>query len=313
MNGSKEGTEMDDIFTDEEIEASKMTADTPGAEAPVAEQQPAGEQQPADGDAAATPAEGDAAPADAADGEAKVRTVPHEAMHAERMRARRLEQELTAERQARERERARIDAIEAMLKGGDKSAPTAEEDPIAVLKTVQEQQAALLQSQRQAEQMAAAQQEEAVVLQTLVQSEQQFKAVKPDYDAAAEFLWNSRVGEFKLWGYSQEEAEAATRTEIGQWSRQALSVGRSPAELFYDLAGTRGYRTAAPAAVQSAAVSGVDKVAALKTVQQQSRSLSSAAGAAPAGDVNIRALLDMDDDEFAASVSKVQFRKVAGG
>jgi hypothetical protein len=60
-------------------------------------------------------------------------------------------------------------------------------------------------------------------------------------------------------------------------------------------------------------VSGVDKVAALKTVQQQSRSLSSAAGAAPAGDVNIRALLDMDDDEFAASVSKVQFRKVAGG
>lgn len=306
----------EEMFTDEELEAAKATAETPGAEAPTGDGgQPEGGEPAAVADA---PAGGEGAPAvdEAAKTaeEAKARTVPHEALHAERLRARQLAQELQAERDARERERARLDKIEAMLRG-DKPQEPAEQDPIAVLSSVQQQTAQLLEVQQRQQQAAAAQQEEAFVLNTLVQSEATFKAVKPDYDAAAEFLWNSRVAEAKLWGLGQDEAEEAVRAEIGQWSRQALAVGRSPAELFYGLAESRGYRTAAPAANPAAVPqpSGVEKVAAIKQAQQQSRSLSSAAGAAPAGDVNIRALLEMDDDEFAASISKVQFRKVAGG
>lgn len=300
----------EEMFTEDELEAAKATSETPGAEAPAGDGgQPEGGEPAAVTDA---PAGGEVAPA--AEEEKPVKQVPHEALHAERLRARRFEQELIAEREARAREQARLDKIEAMLRG-DKPQEASEQDPIAVLSAVQQQTAALVEAQRVQQQQAAAQQEEAFVLNTLVQSEQVFKAVKPDYDAAAEFLWNSRVGEAKLWGLSQEEAEEAVRAEIGQWSRQALAVGRSPAELFYGLAESRGYRTAAPAANPAAVPqpSGVEKVAAIKQAQQQSRSLSSAAGAAPAGDVNIRALLEMDDDEFAASISKVQFRKVAGG
>jgi len=296
----------DDDFTEDELQAAAAKDEAPQPEAEAKDGAPEGEAEPV-----AEKPEGEAEPAP---DDAKVKTVPHEALHAERLARRRIEQELAAEREARTRERERLDKIEAMLRGKPEGEPVADEDPIAVLKSLQQGQAAILETQQQREAREREAAEEAFVLQTLVQSEAQFKAVKRDYDAAAEFLWQSRVREFQLWGLTAEEAEASTRAEIGQWSRRALMDGRSPAELFYGLAESRGYRAAAPqpapAAVQP---SGVEKVAALKQVQQQSRSLSAAAGAAPAGDVNIRALLDMDDDEFASTIGKVQFRKVAGG
>lgn len=298
---------IDGIFDEDELAAAAVTADASGEAAGEASTPP----EPAASDPATEPKGGDpSAEAEATD-EQKAKLVPHEALHAERVKRQRIEAELAAERSARQREAERITRIEEMLrpKQEAKPLPPINEDPVAHIaaqgqtieqvRTMLEQQAQQVEEQRQMEALHAA----------LSQSEQQFRETAPDYDAAADHLYQSRLTELTLMGVPEQQARAAISQEIFDISRRTLMAGRNPAEAFYQLATTRGYR---PATAQAPAADPAAKVAAINAGQKAARSLGATQGAAPAADLNVKALLDMSDEEFA-KLDPAQFRRIAGG
>jgi hypothetical protein len=286
------------IFSDDEIEAAKVTEapqEAPQEAAAEVEQQPEAAQE--------TAPEGDAP----AEGEAKAPPpgyVPHAALHAERQRV--------AELRARDAQREqRLVALEAMLRQqqAPQAEPSAEEDPVAALARIE----------RGFQDFTARQQAEAESAQInayVTRDIETFRQVKPDFEQAVGHLVNSRVNELRLMGYGddeiREDIDAYDRHIATTAARSGLSVG----EMLYNLATERGYRPAESAASNVTAMPqqppASAKVAAIARGQASERSLGAASGGAPSGALDLRALLDLPDDEFA-KIDASTFRKVAGG
>lgn len=308
----------DSIFDADELEAAAVKPDEAPQEAAGAAQEAeagASEEKTAEAPAGAPEASGEPE----AGTEEKPTTVPHEALHAERERRKRIEQELAAERAARQREAERISRIEEMLRPkpeAPKPLPPIADDPIAHI-------AHIGQTTEQLREMFARQQEQAqqaqelqIVHQTLEQAEQSFRSSAPDYDAAADHLYQSRQAELRYLGVPEAQIGQMISAEIYQVAQTALRSGRNPAEVFYETAKARGYRAgggqATPAQQQAPVVDAAAKVAAINAGQAAAKSLGAAPGAAPAADLSIRALLELSDDEFA-KIDPAAFRRVAGG
>lgn len=277
--------------------------------APVAElEAPSAAPAPAQ-EASAAPAEGEPQPE--SDDKPPPGYVPHAALHAERARVK----QMAAEKAAYEaRMNARLEALQAMVAGKPVEPAPAdadEEDPVALLREVKTN---LSEMQRQQQAQGEAAQLTAYVERDM----QQFVAVKPDLGDAAGYLMESRAQELRLMGYGEDEIAQDINAWDIELTRNAARAGQSVAATIYQLAEMRGYRAAAASALavapaQAAAPTAAARVAAIANGQATERSLSAAAGSPPAGDIDLKAILALPDDEFwkfAGDESK--FRKLAG-
>lgn len=172
----------------------------------------------------------------------------------------RIQGELRAERQARERAEANFQKFLDRWHADQEPAPAEpeidlgpdpDEDPIGALKWARDQRARDLEERRQREAQRSQQTEQQRQMEALYQAAaadvRQFKAQTPDYDDACRFYWNQRGPELMALGYTQEQAAALIKQDEEQIAALALQRRQSPAETFYRIAKARGYQGKAPA------------------------------------------------------------------
>lgn len=259
-----------------------------------------------------TPAKGDAVktPEDQ-------KYVPLPALHEERERRRELQKQLQeqAQQQARMEERFNIfmQAVQAQQQPQEQPR-SVEEDPVGALKRIEQWANMTAQQQLQAQQFTMRQQAEAQQYEQLrsavERAETSFRQEHPDYDDALKYAMGLREIELKALGVPAHIIPQRVMQDAREIAQHALSIGRSPAELAYDYAQSRGYKAAAPAA---AAPSAEEKMAMLEKGTAAAKSLSSGSGGE--ADITLATISKMDEDEFDDFVSKMtpaQMRKIAG-
>jgi len=146
------------------------------------------------------------------------------------------------------------------------------EDPIAVVAKLKAMAKQMKEGEKQ-EKLSAAEQEKAAARErslasALSESETAFRAVKPDYDKAAEFFKRARATELVDQGYERDELPAILKREFLELIERADKTDKDPAEVVYALAMRRGYSLDA----------GKEKLQTIANGQKAGRSLSSAGG-----------------------------------
>lgn len=296
---------MSDIFEPEELEAEAVTAD-PQPDAPAAE--PQADDVPRDEKGRFAP-KADEPVADVAP-EEKANMVPQGALHAEREKRKEFEGKW-------KEAQVQLDAIANLRKSIAERAPVVPEAPtpsaepnaeieylkkqLAEVQGVQHQTA----QQQQLSQVADA--EVAHVHSVLTQAENAFRQTQPDYDKAIEHVVQARASELRLYGVPDVQIQQMLREEVIEIAKSAIQMGRSPAEVGYELAKLRGYRPEAP---QAGTGSAQATVAAVKAAQAGSRSLGQASGGAPAGEINAQTIANMTHEEFEELYSTPEGRKL---
>jgi len=306
---------MADIFEPDELEADALA---PDSEAPPVENAPErdehGRFKPKEQSAEEPPAQ--EAPAEEAD-EAKRGdgTVPQGALHAEREKRKQSDAERDA---ARAELKSAKDQLEALAKMREQIAsrrpePLPEADDPAALEHLR---ARLAQTEEtvnrygQDRDMQATQAREVAELGSVIaNAEAAYRQQQPDYDAAIDHVVNARAKELSLYGLPPAQIQQAIIDETLDIVRSAVSQGRDPAELGYQIALSRGYRPAqagdAPPAQSGAAAT----LEAIAKAQGASKSLGSGGGSTPQ-QLNDAALAAMSDDEFSALYSTPEGRKM---
>lgn len=195
--------------------------------------------------------------------------------------------------------------------------PDFAQDPVGHLRAQNEMLARQLQQvtqhlngqMQQSQQMTEQQQAQQRVQHFLASDEAKFRTQAPDYDAAAQFLQQSRAAEYRALGMSNPmEINQALQQDVIAMVNIAQRNGTSVAEAAYNLAKARGYKAASSAPQQTAADSAA-KLAAIQQGQQQSQSLSQAGGGA-AAPLSIDKLLAMSDSEFAKATAGMNWEKM---
>lgn len=218
--------------------------------------------------------------------------VPHQAMHAERMRRQELERKL--------------EAIEAKLAAPPEQPPQYVdplEDPEGHRRYVdyhnQQNQRSVEALQRQIQ----VQQAQQHIAQSVAQAEQQFMAQKADYNDAIRFLQETRTRELTSQGYDPVAArQQMSRDAMGIY-QAAQQMGMNPAEMAYMRAQSLGYT---PKQAQNEA----KKVEALAKAQEQTSGISGS-GAPQKGKLTLQALAEMSEKELA-EIPEQEIRKVMG-
>jgi hypothetical protein len=311
-----------DIFSADEIAADQTGADGEVQQPQERQDVPARDvtgkfvAKPPAKDEAAADGTADGSGQGEAEGEAgKPGTVPQGALHAER------EKRKASEAQARQY-KEQLDAIAQMRAQIANRQPAEQQQPgddeasqVAYLKQRLEQiegtQNGLVQRQ-QAEYVDQAERQHLAI--ALSSSEAEFRASKPDYDAAVSHVVNARAQELRLYGLNDVQVQQMLQQEVMDITRAAIEQQRSPAEVAYQLATLRGYRPATgqdgqqqAQQPQGAAAAQIDAITAARA---GSRSLGQAAGAAPPKDLNAQTIAAMTDDEFQALYSTPEGRRM---
>ena len=188
--------------------------------------------------------------------------------------------------------------------------PSVDEDPIGhftgqlaqMQRTIQELQNGGQQTRQQFEQ---SQQQQAFV-SAVAQSEQAMRAAAPDYDAACEFLETGRVAELEaIYGDDNPQAAAMARhyglpsvahlraAILNQdritVAQQALMLGQSPAQLYYNLAKQRGYKPAQ----QKQQTQAEKQIETARRGQKAARTIGGGTGGGPDNGLNIADLTNL--------------------
>lgn len=267
--------------------------------------------------------------------------VPHAALHKERTRRKEIEAENLSYRDKLARVEERLAIFNEMLGKGEgtgaANAPTAskeagksalEEEPIdpdvdifAALRQQQRINAELRRMVTEGEK-AREQQNAATSIKTAYQQDATaFMAKAPDFKDAYEHLVATLHKELEMMGVADE---AARNRAIAEQERElvanALKQNKSPAELIYGIAKTRGFYGSSPKVIpqQNATQRQASPEAKIDNVlrgQGAVLSLSKAGGASGEG-LTVEALASMSEAEFAAmtkSLSKAQLRAIMGG
>ena len=201
-------------------------------------------------------------------GEQEQKMVPLAALHEERQSRKQIQQEI---RQLREQQAQRDQQtaqqqqeyaiaqqrLQQYLASRDQPPPPDEQsDPLAaglhIAKQTQAELQAMRQQQAQREQWewnqrAQAQQQEMQrqaseqFVQTVTQSEAQFKAEHPDYLEAVQYAVGRRMKELVAGGWPQEEAAQIATNDARGMAAQWVQRGQNPAAMAYQLSQAMGY------------------------------------------------------------------------
>lgn len=185
--------------------------------------------------------------------------------------------------------------------------PAFEDDPAGHILGQVRQQGAILGELVQAVTGRSRQDEAAAGVQQLTVRaaalEREFATANPDYDKASSHLFEMRRQELIAEGWTDPaEIQHMMANEATGLAHRAMSQGRNPAEVVYQLAKLRGYT--APVADTAANNGGTDAAASeaqLRTIaagQQQSRSVGNLRGSGPAP-LTATGLAAMSEEEFA--------------
>lgn len=250
---------------------------------------------------------------------AEQRTVPLAALQEERAERKRLRDEV-------QQMRANQDALMQRILASQQPQTAQQEpqvqipdyatDPVGNLRAqlqLQQQQfqqvVGYLSGQEQQTQQVTQQQRAVQEVQNyLVTEEAAYRQQAPDYDAAANFLQQSRIAEYRALGIvNPMQIQQMLQQDIIGMTNIARQNGANPADAFYNLAKARGYKGA-----QGGQQAQQDAAARLATVaqgQQHAQSLSGTGGAAPSP-MSMEKLLAMDDAEFAKATSGMNWQKL---
>lgn len=305
---------MSDIFEPEELEAEQTGADGTISEQPEQTEQQT-DDRPRDEHGRFAPKQAEEQPT-AEEGEAeRSRQVPQGALHAERERRKEAEGKWRSAQ-------AQLDALQQMRQQITARQPEPQpqieirqDDPASEtaylrhrLEMIEGTQAGMVQRQQLDQVETAEQQHLAAVLSD---SEAQFRAAQPDYDAAIDHVVNARAKELALYGLSPVEIQHTLRQEVLDITKSAIQQGRAPAEVGYELARLRGYQRAGQAQQQDQQPGAAQRqVQAVGAARAASKSLGQASGSATTRDLDANTIASMSIDEFDALYSTPEGRRL---
>ena len=227
--------------------------------------------------------------------------VPHQAMHAERVK-----------RQELERQLKELQDWKASQENPPEKAPEYVDplvDPEAFRKWAEHQsqstQQRLEAEQRQRQQSEQAQQR----AQTVQRMEAEFAERTPDYGDAVEFFQTQAVSQLQQQGFGEQEIrQEITRYANGLFDA-ASAAGINPAQLLYMRAQEAGYQ---PKKAEAPQPSETDRMLAQAKAQDATKGLGSGGGAPADGRPTAKQIADMSPDEIAG-LSEADFRRAMGG
>jgi hypothetical protein len=263
--------------------------------------------------------EGDAEPA----AEKRNRFVPHQALHEAREAAKEAKAEAARIREEKARFEETINQRLAMLmpqqpQQPEPQAPPPPLDPAQNPIEFLEQMAA---EQRQLKEVIESQQHQAKEREALhhvetftAADEAQARQMVPDYDQAKEYLGRMVAQQIMIQSGGQatpQQIQKALADEERRIIVTAIMQKERPAKRFYELAKASGW-SGAPAQPNG---NPAQRIEDLSKAQTANRSLSSAGGGSPGGEMTAEKLFSMSDAEFRAYTAKNPraFKRLAGG
>lgn len=248
--------------------------------------------------------------------------VPHAALHKERERRKAVESEVQTYREKMARAEERLAVLNEVLtqpaKPEGQQAPEQEEMPdpekdiFAFVKWQAKEidrlkQATTLQVQQTQQREAFTQMQNAYVADA-----RKFMAEKPDFQDAYQHIAQSRARELTALGYNEQQIRAQLNHEETTIVAEAFRRGISPANVLYQQAIARGYT---PKQAQQQAQASTQKLDTIAKGQSTQKSLSGAGGA-PSEGLTLESLVNMSEEEYAATLSKLgksKMRQLMGG
>lgn len=280
-------------FTQDELDAAAVTADTE-------QQAPEPNQQEQARDDAGRFAAQNETPEHQPEQEGN-RRVPHQALHQEREGHKQTKQQLQA---AQDQLRQIAEMRARLAQPQQQEEPPAGDDPAAtdyLRKRLDEVSQRVQQRDQRDNEQAITQHENQVLFSQLNDAEAEFRASQPDYDQAATYLANARARELGRYGLAQHEIKAALADEVLEITRSAITMGKSPAQLAYEIAQDRGYQP------QQGQQQAEDPMLAAIARGQKQRSFGNGRAAPSQGDPNLNAIANMDEGEFARNMGNPEF------
>lgn len=245
----------------------------------------------------------------------KQKVVPHQALHAERVKRQEVERQLSEQRAQFQRFEARMAELNAALQPKEQI-PDPVQDPIAALQYTQKQ----LQDMQARSQQEAAQRQHQEQQQTVIrQVEDAYRSSwmaklneNPQHAEAYQAFVRTMDVHMKIRGVTDpaERAELVKQEERAIAYR-ALQNGEDPAEAIIANAEAYGYRPA-PAAPQA---DPVQQLADKQKGLDASRSLTNARGGGSDNSLTPQRIAEMSADDFAALKAKLspsKFNKLMG-
>ena len=248
--------------------------------------------------------------------------VPHEAMHAEREKAKQLKAQLdkiqkdTSEREKRLNERL-LQIQEAMSPKKEKSEeqqeamPDPAKDPQGAWRWLAEEQRKTREYLNQQHTQTTEQQKQAEAEQA-VWDEYRDKSMEyaqenEDFGTAYQYLLYSREQELKAMGYPPKKIEEIIQMDEFSLALQARETGTNPAEIIVNWSKARGYspdlfkkqkQPEQKQPEQQQSESGADKLRRLKSAKEESETLSGGGSAPDANTISLEAIDRMSPKEF---------------
>ncbi len=256
-------------------------------------------------------------------GTPKQTLVPHAALHEEREARKRLERELTQEREARalldQRTNLILERMNRQAAPAEPELPTLEQDPVGHI--VGKQQEIERQVRQSSEQAAQQQQQVAQYMQTLALQqaitqraqglEAEFSAEHGDYHQAIEHLRAARHQELALLGMNADQRAQTIQQEGLAIAVHALQNNGNPAQLLYELAKMRGFNGAKTAEAPAPNPAAGQRLQNIAAGQRQARSLSDSRGSAPAP-LTAQRLLELSPKEFEKMMNTPEGKAIMG-
>lgn len=287
-----------ELFDQMEAEVKEAEAELDKAETDVAV-------APAEESEEAVEAETEAPVEAEEESETKQKMVPLPALHEERKRRQALEAELKERDEKYARLDERLKLLDEKMRPKEPEIPAYEEDPFEHLRqklTKEEQERGdITKRLSEFEEHQKQQQAQALLHQSVVAAENEFRNEHPDYDEAVNHLKSARAKEYNAMGITDPgQIQQMLSQEAVQLAQMALHNNKSPAQMAYDIAVSRGYAQKATAE---------DKLANIEKGQKKSTSLSGTGGGEERV-LDIEALANMSDADFAKAMEDGLWGKV---
>jgi len=221
----------------------------------------------------------------------KVATVPHAALHEQRMANKQLQEELRAAREAQSRMEGTFQKLLAGL--NEKPAPKFDEDPLGHMQARNETLEKELKSVGEKLESLTKQSSQSAFLsqitQTVASSEAEFRATHPDYDLALNYLKEVTRSDLVDQGFDSQSFEQTIHQGKIGLANAAIQQGKNPAAVIYDRAKRYGYKPSSPD----------DKISTLAKSAGLSKTVEG--GSSPG--LTLRDLSQLPDDQIDALVA----------
>lgn len=218
--------------------------------------------------------------------EEKVTMVPHQALHEQRLMNKQLQQQLKDQQETASRMESTFQKLLSNL--NEKPAPKMEDDPlghIAARNDVLEKEIRQLGEKLDGQAKHASQTQ--IISQLTAElsaSEAEFRATKPDYDAAVKYLKDVTRSDLADQGVSGPEVEQTLNAGKLGLARSALAVGKDPAQALYERALRYGFKSKASG----------DKLETLAKGQGMAKTVDGGGG----GGMTLKDLAQLPDDQI---------------